>query len=106
MAIHDTPKNPSSCVTLPGVVPFDLSHLTRLSWELGSRSVGDSESTLHSEWGHENHWKLSIFRSTSETSIIRVTTPVGREQFYGAAQMDLSAAVPKLHSAPRWQKME
>lgn len=104
MATHDSPNNVSNQVTLPNIVPFDLSYLTRLSWELGSRTVENNDSALHSQWIHKMGWKLSIFQATSKTVILRLSTPVGREQFYGAAQMDLDSALPRLNSAPHWQQ--
>ncbi|MFB6102192.1 MAG: hypothetical protein ABEJ73_06460 [Haloplanus sp.] len=92
---------------LPHVVPFDLSPLTRLSWELGSRVVDGNESTVHSRWTHAgSSWALAVFDVTSETVVMRVRTPTGREQFYGAARMDLSAAVPELDAAPRWERRD
>jgi hypothetical protein len=90
---------------LPDVVPFDLAHLTRLSWELGSRVVDDGEATLHSEWGYSGSpWELSLFHVTSETVAVRLRTPAGRERFYGAARMDLEAALPALEGAAGWRR--
>ncbi|WP_227379972.1 hypothetical protein [Haladaptatus halobius] len=106
MATHDTLDGFSNDVTLPNVVPFDLTQLTRLSWELGSQTVENNDSARHSQWKHEKGWALSIFQATSNTVILRISTPVGREQFYGAAQMDLNSALPGLNSAPHWQQDE
>lgn len=104
MATHNNLGGVSNDVTLPNVVPFDLSQLTRLSWELGSQTVENNASACHSQWNHEKGWKLSIFQATSNTVILRISTPVGREQFYGAAQMDLTTTLPRLTSSPHWQK--
>jgi hypothetical protein len=92
---------------LPGVVPFDLTHLTRLSWELGTRVVDDAESTPHSEWGHSGSpWALALFDVTSETVVVRIRTPAGRERFYGAARMDLETALPALEAAAGWSRRD
>ena len=34
MAVHDSRSGSGGSHTLPDVVPFDLAHLTRQSWEL------------------------------------------------------------------------
>lgn len=103
MAAHSFQDGGDDCVTLPNIVPFDLSCLTRLSWELGSRVVDDDESTLHSRWEHRSQSQtLSIFRVTSNTIIMCVQTPVGRERFYGTTQSDLKSAVPNLIASSYW----
>ena len=48
---------------------------------------------------------LSVFRATSNTVIVRITTPVGRERFYGADRSDLRAALPTLAAAPYWKRL-
>ncbi|RKD98278.1 hypothetical protein [Halopiger aswanensis] len=107
MATHGFQDGGNAGASLPDAVPFDLPHLTRLSWELGSRVVDDEEATLHSEWEPAGRtWQLSIFRVTSNTIVIRVRTPVGREKFYGAAELDLASALPELRSAPQWRRLE
>jgi len=94
-----------SGTTLPGVVPFDLSPLSRLSWELGSRVVDDAESARLGRWEHvASARSLSLFRVTGETVVIRLRTPVGRERFYGAALMDLHDVRPALDDAPSWER--
>ncbi|QIB75442.1 hypothetical protein GL213_03695 [Halogeometricum borinquense] len=93
--------------SFPDVVPFDVQCLTRLSWELGSRTVADDESTLRGEWEHTGtSWTLSHYRVTANTDIVRLRTPVGRERFYGVAQMDLEAVLPNLENAPYWRRRE
>lgn len=92
---------------LPDAVPFDLPHLSRLSWELGSRVVQDSESTLIEEWNHrDTGWTLSVFSVTSNTVVIRTRTPVGRERFYGAILSEANAAIRTLETQPSWQRAE
>lgn len=89
---------------LPEVVPFDLAHLTRLSWELGSRVIDDDGVSCHGEWEHRDAlWAVSVFDVTGETVVVRVRTPTGREHFYGAACMDFEAARPALDAAPAWR---
>jgi hypothetical protein len=91
--------------TLPDVVPFDPPALTRLSWELGSRVVDDGSSARVGRWERVgSSWSLSVFRVTSETVVVRVRTPIGRQRFYGAAWMDLEDDVPELDAAPSWER--
>ncbi|GAB6860538.1 hypothetical protein ACFR97_08620 [Haloplanus litoreus] len=107
MAIHGSRPSGDADTGLPGVVPLDLTHLSRLSWELGSRVVEDDESALRSEWTHTGSaWEVSIFDVTSETVAVRVRTPIGRERFYGAARMDLETALPALEEAANWQRLD
>ena len=106
MAVHNTQGKSSRSATLPDVVPFDLAHLTRQSWELGVCSIQNRQATRLGIWSHQNdHWRLSIFEVTSETAIIRIQTPVGRERFYGAIQSELRSAIQKLESDPSWQQI-
>lgn len=93
-------------VSLPDAVPFSVPELTRLSWELGARVVGDGDSELRGEWAGTGRWRLSVFRVTEHTGVVRVRTPVGREQFYGAAMADLRSALADLESAPRWDRRD
>lgn len=105
MATHGSRPSGDGDTGLPGVVPLDLAHLNRLSWELGSRVVDDDESTLRGEWTHTGStWEVSVFDVTSETVAVRVRTPIGRERFYGAARMDLETALPALEEATDWQR--
>jgi hypothetical protein len=91
--------------TLPDAVPLELPHLTRLSWELGSRVVEDDAASLHSRWEHTGaSWSLSVIEVTSTTALLCVRTPTGRERFYGVARMDLNEVLPNLETAPRWRR--
>jgi hypothetical protein len=93
--------------TLPHAVPFEPPHLTRLSWELASRVIDDDASSRRSRWERiGSSWSLSVFDVTSETVVLRVRTPTGRERFYGAASMDLREVRPTLEAAPRWRRVE
>ena len=106
MAARNNQGGSGCSVTLPDVVPFDLSHLTRQSWELGNSTVQDEQAAILSKWAHQNNqWQLSIFEVTSETVIIRIRTPVGRERFYGAIQSELKPAIHKLDVNPSWQQV-
>lgn len=106
MVAHSWQDGSATSAELPDVVPFDLPYLSRLSWELGSRVVEDDESALHSTWEHTGtSWMLSICRVTSNTVVMRICTPIGRERFYGAAQSDVTAALPSLDAAPHWQRL-
>lgn len=93
-------------VSLPEAVPFSVPGLTRLSWELGTRVVGDDDSELRGEWAAAGRWRLSVFRVAEHTGVVRVRTPVGRERFYGGAMADLRSALTDLESAPRWHRRE
>jgi len=106
MAVHNN-RGESGCpATLPDVVPFDLSHLTRQSWELGKSTVQDDKAAMLSRWTHQNgQWRLSIFEVTSETVVICIRSPVGRERFYGAIQSELKSAIQKLEVNPSWQQV-
>lgn len=107
MATHGSQDGAGTGVSLPDAVPFDLPHLTRLSWELGTRVVDGEDASLHSEWTRTGRsWVLSVFQPTENTVVMRVRTPVGRERFYGAAEQDLESALPRLESASRWRRLE
>ena len=106
MAAHSSQSTDGVSPALPDVVPFDLQPLTRLSWELGLRIVEDDETTALHEWEQTTtSWMLSVFRATSNTVLIRITTPVGRERFYGTTQADLHSALPSLAAAPYWEQL-
>ncbi|MFB6096998.1 MAG: hypothetical protein ABEJ74_06385 [Haloferacaceae archaeon] len=105
MASRGSPHGDDTRPSPPADVPFELPGLTRLSWELGSRVVGEKEATLRGEWEHTADARaLSVFEVTTETAIVRLRTPVGRERFFGAAQMDLEAALPRLDDSPEWSR--
>ncbi|RBI58742.1 hypothetical protein DMJ13_25725 [halophilic archaeon] len=105
MAAHSSQNNSNAGPELPDIVPFTLPYLNRLSWELGSRTIEDNDASCHSRWEHtEAPWTLAIFRATSQTSVICVRTPTGREQFYGVAQLDLKSALTSLNTASCWQQ--
>jgi hypothetical protein len=105
MAVHGTRDGGTDPVTLPDIVPFEVPHLSRLSWELGSRVVDDTESVRASEWTHaRGRWRLSVFEVTDNTAIVRVRTSVGRERFYGAMQSELEAALPAIEESASWRR--
>ncbi|ARS91827.1 hypothetical protein [Natrarchaeobaculum aegyptiacum] len=106
MATHGT-HGTQPGASLPTALPVELPALTRLSWELGSRIVSDEETIHLEEWERTGStWALSIFRVTDNTVVLRVRTPVGRQRFYGAAQLDLEEALPRLEAAPDWNRLE
>jgi len=107
MAAHGTRGDGTEPASLPDIVPLELSHLSRLSWELGSHVVSDSDSVLINEWDHaSNRWQLSVFEVTANTVIIRVRTSVGRERFYGALDSEFRSALAAIETAPSWQRIE
>ena len=94
-------------VTLPSVVPFDLPYVNRLSWDFGSCVVESEDATLSGRWKHTGRsWSLAAFEVTSETAVLRVRTPAGREQFYSAARRNLQSARSAIEAAPRWQPID
>ncbi|WP_135821068.1 hypothetical protein [Halostella litorea] len=107
MAVNTSRNESDGGITLPDVVPFALSNPTRLSWELGTRSVRGEDATVLGRWDHLNsRWRLSLFEVTSETAIVRARTPVGRERFYGAIRSELRPAVRALETSDSWQQVE
>jgi hypothetical protein len=107
MAVHDSPNGTTGAASLPSLVPFELSHLTRMSWQLGSRTVQDETAESLGRWERRNdNWSLSVFGVTGETAVIRIHTPVGREQFYGAIRSEVRTAMRELEAAPSWRAVE
>ncbi len=105
MATRGPQPTDGTVARLPHIVPFDLPQVTRLSWELGSNVVSDAVEL--GTWERVGGaWTLSIFRATSETVVLRLQTPTGRERFYGAAEMDINSVRPELISAPEWERRE
>ena len=106
MGVHNEAVADGGPATLPDVVPFELSHLTRQSWELGNRTIQDERAAVLGTWTHQNEqWRLSMLDVTSNTAIICIQTPVGRELFYGAIQSELQRAIQKLETNPAWQQV-
>jgi len=104
MATRDA-GNETDDGSLPHVLPFSLAHETRLSWELGSRTVEDDRATHRGAWTHSrSQWTLSVYEVTSATDLLCVRTPVGRERFYGVARMDLDPVLSTLDDTPGWQR--
>ena len=65
----------------------------------------DEASTRVGRWERvQSSWSVSVFRVTSETVVMRVRTPIGRERFYGAAWMDLEDRLPELDDTPAWER--
>ncbi|MCU4799598.1 hypothetical protein OB920_04330 [Halobacteria archaeon HArc-gm2] len=107
MAAHISRGECGDAADLPAVVPFDIPHLSRLSWELGSRIVEDDESTRYGTWSHvETPWRLTVYRVTSATVLLRLHTPVGRERFYGAALRDFESDGSRLETDPTWRQVD
>jgi len=86
MATTDTPS--ASVADCPDLLGRAQSH----SWEYGRRCVdreGDHRETWTDETGRQS---LAVFDVTDHTVVLRVTSPVGRESFYGMAERDYEAA--------------
>ncbi|AGN02601.1 hypothetical protein L593_13310 [Salinarchaeum sp. Harcht-Bsk1] len=107
MAVRDSRAEVRGTVSLPAVVPFSLPHLTRTSYELGTRSIEDEEATLLERWRHRSdRWALSVFAVTNETVLLRVRTPVGRARFYGAIRSELDSAFRSLAASSDWRQVD
>lgn len=107
MATHVSQDGGAEGRSFPAGVPFDVEGSSRLSWELGSRVVDDDESTLLEEWEHTGSSRtLSRYRVTTNTDVVCVRTPAGRERFYGVARMDFEDARSRLEDAPYWRRVE
>lgn len=105
MATRAPRETDTDTVDLSTAVPSDLSAVTRLSWELGTRVVEGDDTTRHSRWSHtETARELSLFHATDNTVIIRMRTPVGRHRFYGATESHLDAAVSSLEADTHWSR--
>jgi hypothetical protein len=106
MAVHGPQHGDEISPELPDIIPFALQPLTRMSCELGLHIVKDTETTVLGKWERTaTSWMLSVFQVTDNTVIIRITTPVGRERFYGTTYSDLDAALPSLAAAPYWEQL-
>ncbi|MFB6164351.1 MAG: hypothetical protein ABEJ31_04255 [Haloarculaceae archaeon] len=78
-----------------------------MSWQLGTRVVSEDGATHHGTWAAvDAAWAVSVFEATDETVLIRLRSPVGREQFYGATKRDLDRALPALAEADDWHRLE
>ncbi|OYR95998.1 hypothetical protein DJ71_01270 [Halorubrum sp. E3] len=106
MAVRSNREESGGAATLPAVVPFDLAHLTRQSWELGKSTVQGDRATTLGTWTHQNSaWRLSVHQVTTATVIICLRTPVGRERFYGAMRSEFDAATEHLEASPSWRRV-
>ncbi|OVE85384.1 hypothetical protein [Natronolimnobius baerhuensis] len=104
MATHGS-RNGATGGSRPTLLALDLPQFSRLSWELGARLL-DDDATCHSKWERTGStWRLSIFRVETNTAVVRVQTPVGRERFYTIAELDLEAVIPELEAAAHWQRV-
>ena len=106
MAVHNNQQASIDGVELPDVVPLELSNLTRQSWELGKRTVEAETTTTLSKWESQHgQWQLSISEVTTETAIMSLRTPAGRERFYAAIQSEVQSALDTLNTSPSWSKI-
>lgn len=107
MAVRDSRGGDGESGSLPSVLPADVPYLSRMSWELGTRIVDDDESSRLAGFEHASeHWHVSFFEVTSNTVVIRVRTPVGRERFYGAVRSAVESVVPEMEATPSWRRVE
>ncbi|MFA9518579.1 hypothetical protein ACERIT_15425 [Halopenitus sp. H-Gu1] len=105
MTTHDPQHDGEDHGDGSGLLPFEFVQPSRLRWEWGSRVVDDDETTLQGIWRHTgSSWNLSVFRVTSETVVVRVRTPVGRERFYEALQAEAQSALSRLEGATSWRR--
>ncbi|WP_181691157.1 hypothetical protein [Natronomonas sp. LN261] len=106
MATNTTSNGGSEARTFPAALPVEIPYRSRLSWELGTRVVGGTETELLSRWRSEDGWALAVFRATSETLIIRFQTPAGRELFYGTEASVRSTVRTRLEARPAWRRAD
>ncbi|MFC4406311.1 hypothetical protein [Haloarchaeobius iranensis] len=105
MAVHSEPTSGDGGPQLPPAVPFTLQHLSRLSWELGSRVVDDGAATREGVWERaDGGWRLSVYRVTSATDVLCVRSPTGRERFYGTPRSSLETARRRLAASADWRR--
>ena len=105
MTTHSSQEVDGSSPQLPDVLPVNLEPLTRLSWELGTRTITGDTSSILCKWRNTTtSWRLSVYSATSNTVILCMKTPVGREHFYGTTQSNLHSALPHLESAAVWEE--
>ncbi|NEU59243.1 hypothetical protein [Halorussus sp. MSC15.2] len=105
MGSHGRTASTAGGPRLPDAVPFDLTTVTRLSWELGSQVVSDA--TRLSEWEHATSGRrLAVYDATDHTVVLGVRTPVGRERFFGATKHDVDAKRSRLRDAENWRRCE
>lgn len=105
MAVRGSRDRRTDPASLPAIVPFDIPHLSRLNWELGSRVI--EGASLVGDWRHTGRrWGLSVFDVTENTVVIRIRTSVGRERFYSAIRSELQSALPELDSSAAWRRVE
>ena len=106
MAVHGSPIDSDGGPELPPAVPFTLPHLSRLSWELGSRVVDDEMATTESVWERtDGSWRLCVYRVTSATDVLCVRSPAGRERFYGTPDAPFESARQQLAASPNWRRV-
>jgi len=84
MATTDTPSAP--VVECPDLLERAESH----SWEYGHRCV-DREGEHRETWV-DGRQSVAVFDVTDHTVVCRISSPVGRESFYGMARRDYEAA--------------
>lgn len=107
MATHAAGRGNEVGSSLPGVLPFDLKSQTRTSWELGDRIVDGEDAERLGKWAHvESPWKLSVFRVTSTTALLRIRTPIGRERFVGTTLAEVETARSALEADDAWRRVE
>ncbi len=106
MSSHGTREPAPESVRLPPVVPFSVAGLRRLCWERGSAVVSDA--TLLGAWEHVTGRTLACYDSAEDSVVVAVTTPVGRERFYDAAECDLDRDrwFSRLDGAEDWRRRE
>lgn len=73
----------------------DATHVESLSWPLGDRVVGEDDATQLFRLAHRRSRRtVTLFEVTEYTRVVRLRTPVGREKFYGIADVDVTTDAP------------
>lgn len=91
--------------TLATRAPVTLPVRNQLSWALGS-AVADEGRTL-SRWAHRGSaWTLSVHVATDYTALVRYSSPVGREAFYGIERAVLEDVEADLAGVDDWTRTD
>jgi len=71
---------------------------------LGERvTQEDDRATLVGEWADTASRRIAVFNVTSETAVVRHTSPVGRKRYVGTTRDEARQACADLDAADDWR---
>lgn len=74
------------------LVDVDSRHVESLSWSLGHRVTVEAGADELFRLAHRrSNRTVTAFEVTDYTCVLRLRTPIGREKFYGVANVDVGA---------------